>query len=138
MKNLLLVAVTCLAIVVLALAVNTSGVSACGGWICGDSVTLPGAGQLCVNGQVLTVDPSATAQVYIHVPGNAAVDTNVADCGGTLPTMGASGVSPDSPGHLLKVGVVTAPGATVDFSYGDNHVTLSNATGAVNASFQTQ
>ncbi|MGB8645698.1 MAG: hypothetical protein WCF84_10700 [Anaerolineae bacterium] len=142
MKQFILIAVACLAIVVLALAVSTSGVNACGGWHCGDAgIILNGPGAVCVNNQLLTVNVSTTTAAVIQAPAGSLVSSDIPGCGGnTLVTkeIPADAVQLDGSLHSLTVHAKTDPNATVELVYGNLDVVLdSGQSGVVNYKFDT-
>ncbi len=138
MKKSILIVATCFAVLAAALILSSTGVGACGGgWACGDSVTIKEPAQICVNDRLLTVSPSAVTQLFIHVPGNAAISTDVTNCGGSLLPVPASSVANDNAKHVIQIHALTAPNAPIRFIYGATDETLTSDTGEVSTVLDT-
>jgi len=83
--------------------------------------------QVCINSELLNVVPSAQADTFVLVPSGAAVDFNIADCGGTGQALQPSHVL--TGGNKIVVTVLTLPNASVTTSYGAASRTKSSPLG---------
>lgn len=87
--------------------------------------------QLCVNNQLLTIQSTARAEVWVRVPKGAVVDFNVADCGGTDMVIARNHVVVLGKGPAMEVLVTTRPFAQVTMWYNGKTDTKGDRLGIV-------
>ncbi len=142
MRKLVLFVVAALAIMFVALALNTSGAHGCaGGWACGESVIIVSGGgnvQLCINSHLLSIKPSSPSNIYLHVPKDAVIQIDPKLCGGDAKAMITDDEVNRDDRTQIMVGALTEPDAPIDFVYGDDSVTAASPSGRVKVNFKAK